>query len=62
MIAGIFRSGFAVILSSAQCIADAGSLQEYLRGGQVETEMRQFQESIRPTEGIPAGVQSNWDL
>jgi hypothetical protein len=23
--------------------------------------MRQFQESIRPLEGIPAGLQSNWE-
>jgi len=23
--------------------------------------MRQFQESIRPWEGIPAGLQSNWE-
>ena len=47
--------------TSAKCILGTGSLQECLRGCGVYTEMRQFQESIRPWEGIPAGLQSNWE-
>jgi hypothetical protein len=35
-------------LISAKCMLITGSPQEYLRGCGVETDMHQYQESIRP--------------
>ena len=48
-------------IALAKCILVTGSLQKCLRGCGVYTKMRQFQESIRPQEGILAGLQSNWE-
>jgi len=48
--------------ASAKCILVTESLQECVRGGGVYTWKHQFQEGIRPYEGIPAGLRSNWDL
>jgi len=41
---------------SAKSIVVAGSLQEYVRGGKVESYKGQFWKRIRPKEGILDGL------
>ena len=50
------------ITTSAKCTLVTGSLQECLRVCRVETQMRQFQESITQYECITTSRWSNWKL